>query len=508
LTRRAIERHGLYYSNQNTYVPAGLRSAGREFLQHDWFAQTRPPHLAFTYLVAALDRLQVLSAGFATLELLLEASLLLAVWLIAGGLYRSLARHDARLAQDGSRLALTTLAFALLLLGVQHPSALRDLLRAQHGDDMLMLGQIWERVFFLGGLAAQYVWGGYLQPSEFGILFLLAIGVMLFERWRLGTFLAGLAALMHTGYLPHAALLALVTAGWLVRSGRRRLAAESLAIFGVSVLPVVIYALTFAFQSGSAEAYDILANFRTPHHSQPSVWWSGVALGQLAIMAAAGLLLLWKRMGFLSWVMAAGFAYTSAGIVLVWFVVDSDALAFSHPWRGSAYLVPLSLFVIAAFAVAYGVRLLQRLTRRAWPPAWFATAAGLLILISTGARTFDAQPRPGSESRSPVAAMVSRETAPDDVILVPESWENFRLEAERPVYVDYKSHPYLPSEVLEWRRRIQTSRRFYKADESERGAICAEERIDYYVISTDVPVATHRQVAEAAGHWLVACPST
>lgn len=506
LTIYAIKRHDLFYSNQNTYFPAALYRSGREFLQHDWFAQTRPPHLFFTYLIAALDRLQLLSIGVAVLEVLLEAALLLSIWLIAGGLLRKLARNSDPNLQESSYVALTSIVFSLLLLGLQRPAALRDLLDALHGGDLFEMGRIWEREFLLVGLAAQYIWGSYLQPSEFGILLLLSIGVMLHERWRLGALLAGLATVMHAGYLPHAALLVLATAAWLYRSERRRVSSQLIAIFGVVALPVVIYALTFAFQPEAARAYDILANFRTPHHSIPSAWWSNVALGQILLMTFAGLLLLWKRAGFLAWVVNAGVAYTVLGILSLWFVVDSDALALTFPWRGSAYLAPLTLVVIAVFTVYAALQLARRISSRPLPLTLIATGIAGLTLIATVDRALETEPCSGEKPHADVAAMVRRETSLDDVILAPDSWEDFRLVAERAIYVDFKSHPYLAPEVIEWRRRIETNRHFYQAPEAERGEICAMEGIDYYVISTDVQIAVHQEVAEAAGYRLVACP--
>ena len=501
-----IERPGLFYSNQHTYFPAGLSESERPFAQTDWFSQTRPPHISFTLLTSILDRLQILTIGVGILQILLEASLLLAIWLIVRGLYNGVTGSRGSLAGSESRLAMTTAAFCLLILGMQHPSALRDQLIARYGNDILELGQIWEWTFALGGLAAQYIWGHYLQPSEFGILIFLAIGVMMFERWRLGALFAGLTTFMHAGYLPHTGILIGVAAVWLIRSGRRRPAVEAVTVFGLVALPVTIYAITFMFQPESSSAFDILANFRTPHHSVPAEWWSNTSLAQLALMAFAGLLLVWKKAGFLAWVMVAGFAYTAASIPAV-MITGNDALAFSHPWRGSTYLAPLSLFVIVAFGVSGVFRLVQRSSHRPVLLGWAAIAVAVPVLVATVYQLRDAEPGDDQEPRSSVAAMVNHQTAPDAVTLVPDNWYDFRLAAQRPIYVDFKSHPYLASEVMEWWRRLQTNRHFYTATERERGMICTAERIDYYVISTDTTVRVHREIASADGYKLVACPS-
>lgn len=505
LTQVTIERRPLYYGNQHTYFPAGLARAGQEYLQADWFAGTRPPHVAFTYLVEILARLDILGAGVAAIQTLLEVAMLAAIWLILAGIHRQLLA--GRSGPDRAWLALTTVSFSLIVLGMQYESALLDLMSNRAGEEVLNLGEVWEDTFRLEGLAHQYVWGRYLQPSEFGILFLLAIGVMLFERWRLGALLCGAATIMHAGYLPHAGLLVLVAAAWLHRSGRRRTALETLVIYGICALPVAIYAASFSIEPGRAEALDILVNFRVPHHAQPEEWWSPIALGKLGMIGVASLLALRHRSGFLGGVLVVGFGYTVAGIVGLWYLVDSNALALSFPWRASVYLVPVSLCVIVAVVVTAIAGLLRLASERPLVLRWLAAVTGLLALLATSWRTLEARPRPRGGPRAEIAALVRRHTTPTDVIMVPEAWEAFRLEARRPIYVDFKNHPYSPSEVIEWRRRIQVNRRFYTGTPERRDELCATGEFDYYVIATELPIEPHRPIAEQDGYRLVACPA-
>ena len=50
-----------------------------------------------------------------------------------------------------------------------------------------------------------------------------------------------------------------------------------------------------------------------------------------------------------------------------------------------------------------------------------------------------------------------------DVYLIPPSLERFRLYAQAPVIVDFKTHPYKDTEVIEWYDRLQNTYRFYAA---------------------------------------------
>ncbi|MEQ1871637.1 MAG: hypothetical protein ABL961_16600, partial [Vicinamibacterales bacterium] len=70
----------LFFSNQNTYFLQGLRLAGVEGVQHDWLSQTRAPHIAFTWLVALLQKLSALALGVRTLEIVLYIALLWSFW--------------------------------------------------------------------------------------------------------------------------------------------------------------------------------------------------------------------------------------------------------------------------------------------------------------------------------------------------------------------------------------------------------------------------------------------
>jgi hypothetical protein len=63
--------------------------------------------------------------------------------------------------------------------------------------------------------------------------------------------------------------------------------------------------------------------------------------------------------------------------------------------------------------------------------------------------------RPLNENRAPVLEWVKR-NAPDEAIFaVPPSWKDFRLIAERPMVVDYRSIPRYAPDRKEWLERIR-----------------------------------------------------
>jgi len=50
-----------------------------------------------------------------------------------------------------------------------------------------------------------------------------------------------------------------------------------------------------------------------------------------------------------------------------------------------------------------------------------------------------------------------------DIYLTPVKMQDFRLVTGAPVFIDFKSIPYLDLEVIEWFRRVQLADRFYKS---------------------------------------------
>ena len=82
------------------------------------------------------------------------------------------------------------------------------------------------------------------------------------------------------------------------------------------------------------------------------------------------------------------------------------------------------------------------------------------------------------------------------LVIVPvEGWEMYRLASMRAVFVDFKSHPYRPDEVLEWARRVSRVKSLYELPFVGRRAQCRKlgathyvERADFSISSFDIPM--------------------
>jgi hypothetical protein len=502
--------YGLYNSNQNSSFAYGLYFSGEEFLDRDWYSHTQPNHLLFSYLVSGLNRLGILSAGAQLIELSLALCLVLALWGQVYCVARDMAPENSAPGWRFDPLLASATIFGVMVLAWSWRDRLETALQSL-GIECFSVDTI---LNFKDGLAGQYIFAGYLQPSEFGILILAAIVLVQWERWRIAIFLLGLAAAMHSSYLLHAGVLVAISLGWLLRHGQRSLVMPGAVVFGLLTAPFFLYGLTFMLsQPDSAEAARILAQERIPHHALPEVWfWDDDAvLGCLMMGAAAGLLLL-KNRGILRWIFAISVAYTAAGILLVC-MTDSNQLALMFPWRASVYLSPLSSVILLSYLGVWMLKAAARLDTRAWIIAEGLVLIALTIGFAAHAASGIQFPEPEKPTEeAAVARQVHAITGVDDIVVMPPTWGRFRLLAMRSIYVDEKSPPFLPREVLEWWRRLNAVREFYDQAVIRRGDLeqmCATAGASYVVVPRDqsagAPGALDNPVTATDDHLVFRC---
>ncbi len=447
----------LYYSNQNQYFLHGLAQAGVGLLREDWLANTQDPTPVFSALVAGTVRFLHPWAFFAYLALLegVYAAALL-------GLFVAIAGKD--------RAARRWPVFAGLLVLV-HSAAIR-------WGSYQVLGQDYP-YYLQGGLAGQYVLGGMLQPSVFGVLLLAAICVFVHGRPLLAAVCLVAAATVHATYLLPAAMLTLGFAAALLREGRLRLALSLGVLTLVLVLPVTVHALrTFAPTSPSvfAQAQEILVNDRIPHHARPDLWLDAGAWGQIAWMVL-GVALAWRTRLFP--VLAVPLVL-GALLTLVQVRTGSLSLALLFPWRISVILMPVATALVISRLVALPALPLEGKAVRG------TALAGLLLLAAAGLGiTFGRLGFHVADEELGVLAFVRQAKQPGDVYLlpvrgpgtptrgsissdykplpakrqdtrvIPVDLQSFRLTTGAPIWIDFKAIPYKDVEVIEWHDRLQ-----------------------------------------------------
>jgi hypothetical protein len=436
----AYSQDPLFSSNQNQYFLHGLAGAGLGHLNHDWLANTRDPTPVFSFLV------QATYAWPGPWAYYLEYGLLLCLYI--WGLY-SLAA--SALGPAPSRLERFWLIAGLIFL---HSSALRFLLaRLPVGDGGYLLE---------GGVAGQRLLGPVFQPSAFGALLVVSMTLFLRGHPHWASAVAAAAATVHPTYLLTAGTLVfgtLLVLAFLDHLPGRAAASGALAL--AIVIPILVYTLQLWAGSSaqtSAEAASVLVNFRIPHHAVLPQWLGASSVLKVGLIAAV-LAACWRRRIF--WLLAAP-AGAGALLTIAQVVSGNDQLALIFPWRVSTLLVPVSLAWLLGLALAWiAGRLSSRKSLQRWG-AWLAWPL-IIALAAGGLVAFGL--RLERQLRDPASRLfdqVRRLAAPDQIYLIPPGLEQFRLATGEPAFIDFKSIPYQPGEVLEWYDRVRLAQFFYR----------------------------------------------
>jgi hypothetical protein len=421
----------LYSLNQHTKFLHGLAWAYPDRLGADWTAATVDGLPVFTWLVYFVARF-LAPSGFVVMEYALLAVCGWALYQIASGMAPGASMRPA------ANVALAALVALLSVAPERH---------------------------VMTGVASQYLIGNYLQPSEFGVLFLLSMALV-GAHPRAALLLAAAPAVMHPAYIPIAALMVAVQ-GWVL--WRHRRGGDMFALAGALALivaPQLDLALRFAPETADlqAEAMRIIAFERIPHHSLPRMWFGPVAFGKLALALVAIRL---APAGVLRSTLVVLVAFSTLGALFV-AVSDNAAVALLAPWRASVVAMPLALTVLLGRGVPALFRGLER-----WHRAQYVAPglAGALALAACGAVINSAISTPARHARtsSDPVAVVARQTPASGLtyLTVPSDF-GFRLAAMAPQFISNKSHPYRASEVIEWRRRTELASAVFGTD--ERGA--------------------------------------
>ncbi|MFA5081547.1 MAG: DUF6798 domain-containing protein [Hydrogenophilaceae bacterium] len=445
----------LYFDNQNTKFLHGAARAGWGHLGADWTANTLDPLPVFTFLVETVYR-WFPPGLFHVLFALLVAVYAWAAIGIATKIHPELRQGRAAWIFAG--------LFALILL-----TPLNDELAS--------------------GVAKQYILDHYLQPCVLGVFMLLGVRYFLDGRATSAALCLALAVLTHPGAYLISALLILVAITWEAsRSGFTFRALIPAILFAALTIPIGVYQAV-AFMPGSEttwrQAMDILANQRIPHHTRVAAWMDLGNVAKLAVLVWASWSVRGNRPLFLIMALQTGVVVLATLALLI---MPNATAAFTTPWRVTAVLMPIAIVLLSAKA-----------------SVWLSVRAGerkihhiaLFILTATlalgAAQTYVKWAKYAHGKSMGVIAYAKSSAAVSQLYLVPpkaSDFDRFRLETGLPVLANWKSHPYLDTEVLEWWGRNQSALKIYEThDAAERNRLAAQlvERygITHFVMNVD-----------------------
>jgi hypothetical protein len=335
-----------------------------------------------------------------------------------------------------------------------HSAALRFFLARGIGDEWTFVLE--------GGVAGQRVLGTVFQPSTFGVLLVLSLFFFLKDKIFLALIVAAVATYFHPTYLLSAAILVSAYIGTIIlvdRNYRRAMWVGLVAL--VLVSPVVFYVFqSFGTTSQDAQqAQDILVHFRIPHHAVVSEWIDITTLVQLVLVSISVWIVRRTRL-FSVFLICIMIVLT---LTFIQTVTLSNALALIFPWRISVILVPLSTAILlASITQAISERYPAIIKRNSRIIEITCALALGLVAIAGGLRFSIEYVEKNQANEQAMYQFVRATQGEREIYLIPTKMQDFRLETGAPIYVDFKSIPYLDDEVLEWYRRIQLATKFYE----------------------------------------------
>lgn len=423
----------LYTSNQNTYFLHGMAQAGFGQLSRDWTAQTMELMPVFSWLVFLTYKIFHSQIPSYLYYALLMGMYLFSVFGIMDTLFDL--RHSR------SR----TLVFTTLFLTF-HSAALRFILSRGVDADATFL--------FEGGVAGQRILGQVFQPSTFGVFLPLSVHFFLRKRPFLALIPMAVAIYFHPVYLLTGALL---TIAYMWVTWREAKSLRNPFLLGLTslviVAPSVIYTAFINWSSSPAVAdkvFDILVNFRNPHHALVSSWLDWTVTVKAVIFLAALVVVRKTRLFPILVIVALGVVV----LTVIQGITGSATLALLFPWRVSILLVPLGLAAILAYG-AVRVKIPERV------------AVGLSFMLITGlvfvgvTRFQIEYARLHTGAARPMMAWVAEHQSTTDTYLIPAKMTAFRLATGMPVFIDFETAPDRSNDVLEWYRRLQLVYAFY-----------------------------------------------
>jgi len=374
------------------------------------------------------------------------------------------------------------------------------------------------------GVAGQCILDSFWQPSEAGVI--LVISVLLFaSRWPVSSAIcAALAVALHPSIAFGALILVTVACVRLMVERQWRELLIFGGVFTLLVLPAVAHTIVRFMPTTedlAEEASRIIAREITPFHAIPGQWMNPFEIFKLLMIAIASYICR-KQNQRLSSVIIISLIF---GIVVstIFAFLDNDLLLLLFPWRLSSILAPIALVLIVS-AVLNGV-----------PHEWkriiynHQKLVFMCIILLAGLVQFMKiyHDYPGFMPAYWIKATFSGEIYnlkvqdrlerldvinwaknqdPTNLYLVPLDFQQFRMKSGRPIFVDWKNHPFKDIEVIEWRRRVEVARKTFeslrdckKIDSSEFNVVILDSSSFFYKVRPSCNLYNETQINSRFG---------
>ena len=326
--------------------------------------------------------------------------------------------------------------------------------------------------YYLGvgfnGIKNQHILGEVYQPSIFNVFFIASIHFFLRKNFYLSIIFLAVPPLFHPSIIPTTMVLGFIYTLLIIRNDLKKTA--FFLLFGIFLISPSIF---FAFKSQLSTtedvrvAHDILANFRVPHHSDISFLGKRDIVSFL-ILIFGSLLCSNKN---LKLILILGLTYILISLFLVSYLQSNTVkLMFLH--RLNVVLIPIAYFVIIKEIYTFfdnKINLSIKIEKfKKLSQSLFYLVITILFLIGLNININ------ANKNFIQKSKLVETFTNSKDIWLVqsikslkPDIVSQLRLNFSQPLFVDFKTHPSHPKDVIEWKKRIDLADSFFNSKSIE-----------------------------------------
>tara|TARA_B100000029_G_scaffold161172_1_gene157115 strand:- start:22 stop:1494 length:1473 start_codon:yes stop_codon:yes gene_type:complete len=318
------------------------------------------------------------------------------------------------------------------------------------------------------GIKNQHILGEVYQPSIFNVFFIPSIYFFLRKNFYLSIIFLAVPPLFHPSIIPTTMVLGFIYTLLIIRNDLKKTA--FFLLFGIFLISPSIF---FAFKSQLSTtedlriAHDILANFRVPHHSDISFLGKRDIVSFL-ILIFGSLLCSNKN---LKLILILGLTYILISLFLVSYLQSNTIkLMFLH--RLNVLLIPIAYFVIIKEIYTFfdnKINLSIKIEKfKKLSQSLFYLVITILFLIGLNININ------ANKNFIQKSKLVETFTNSKDIWLVqsikslkPDIVSQLRLNFSQPLFVDFKTHPSHPKDVIEWKKRIDLADSFFNSKSIE-----------------------------------------
>ena len=326
--------------------------------------------------------------------------------------------------------------------------------------------------YYLGvgfnGIKNQHILGEVYQPSIFNVFFIPSIHFFLRKNFYLSIIFLAVPPLFHPSIIPTTMVLGFIYTLLIIRNDLKK--TVFFLLFGIFLIsPSILFALKS--QLSTTEdlriAHDILANFRVPHHSDISFLGKRDIVSFL-ILIFGSLLCSNKN---LKLILILGLTYILISLFLVSYLQSNTVkLMFLH--RLNVVLIPIAYFVIIKEIYTFfdnKINLSIKIEKfKKLSQSLFYLVITILFLIGLNININ------ANKNFIQKSKLVETFTNSKDIWLVqsikslkPDIVSQLRLNFSQPLFVDFKTHPSHPKDVIEWKKRIDLADSFFNSKSIE-----------------------------------------